>query len=423
MTPAPDPARWRGRRVLLIEHPRNSAAAAGLRTILDSGCDVRLVAENPSAYGPLVQRCAGSAGSLEICRADTRRPSTVQAAARRAHADAVLSFSHHFTSLAARLAALSGLTGPSEDSVGNGLFKDRTRALLGTASTNVDHVVVRTTADVRAAVDALGGDVVVKPLSETSSLGVVRARGHDEALAAFRELAGHRVNRQGQALDGRVLMERHVEGEEFSVETLSTPAGVQVYGVTAKRPHAVNPFVEQADTFPCEPPDRAVVDAAVSAVRGLGEFLGPAHTEVRLSADGPRIMEVNPRQGGGQLPRMIEATTGRNVFVDAVAVAFRESPVLPPTPPASPTSTWWQCYAPRAGRLIRVDGIDAVRSAPGVVHAEVRKSPGDAVGAAASNLDCIADIIATGPAAADGVALARSAAALLTIEVQDRKNF
>ena len=55
------------------------------------------------------------------------------------------------------------------------------------------------------------------------------------------------------------------------------------------------------------------------ALRALGLGWGPAHVELRLTQDGPRIVEVNPRLAGGMIPRMVEEALGIDLIEHVVA--------------------------------------------------------------------------------------------------------
>lgn len=92
-------------------------------------------------------------------------------------------------------------------------------------------------------------------------------------------------------------------GDYVSVEVLHTPVGRHLLTVTDKFPLAP-PFRENGCLLPSTrsaAEKEAIVAAADMAHEALGLRFGASHTEIKLTADGPRIIEVNGRVGGGQI--------------------------------------------------------------------------------------------------------------------------
>ncbi len=67
----------------------------------------------------------------------------------------------------------------------------------------------------------------------------------------------------------------------------------------------------------------AVLDLATRAIAALGVRTGCLHTEVKFTPDGPRIIEVNGRLGGG-VPEMLERAAGVSLLDLTLRVALGE---------------------------------------------------------------------------------------------------
>ena len=65
------------------------------------------------------------------------------------------------------------------------------------------------------------------------------------------------------------------------------------------------------------------MELAERAARALGVDVGCLHTEIKLTIDGPRVIEVNGRLGGG-IPEMLELASGVSLFNVAARVAVEE---------------------------------------------------------------------------------------------------
>lgn len=227
--------------------------------------------------------------------------------------------------------------------------------------------------DWRSAAGLLDGfdlPVVVKPTRLSGSRGV--ALVHDRA----------EFDAWGAALDetgytGPVLVEEYLTGPEFSVETISVHGEHHVIGVTDKRLGAPPLFVEVGHAHPApQSVDTATIGALVVATLTVAGYrTGPAHTELRVTPAGPRVIESQARLGGDRIPRLVELATGidleRAVFA---ALAGR-------TPPERTRSNvaWIHYFSLPAGILRSVEGLDAVHALPFVDEFSFPLKPGDTV--------------------------------------------
>ncbi len=167
-------------------------------------------------------------------------------------------------------------------------------------------------------VAALLGDftlpVVAKPTQLSGSRAVVLLR--DET-----ELAGWGALLESYDYAGPVMVEEYLSGPEFSVETISVRGTHHVIGVTRKVLGPPPLFVEAGHIHP-EPASREtdlIARLAVDMLNVTGYQNGPAHTEVKLTPDGPRIVESQARLGGDKIPHLVTLSTGfdmmRSIFV------------------------------------------------------------------------------------------------------------
>ena len=119
-------------------------------------------------------------------------------------------------------------------------------------------------------------------------------------------------------------------GEGFanylSVESVVSAGVVEHFAVTGRFPLAP-PFRETGFFIPADltPTQRAAaLDVASAAVRAVGVETGCLHTEIKFTPDGPRVIEVNGRLGGG-VPLILEMATGASAPRLAMEVALGPS--------------------------------------------------------------------------------------------------
>ncbi len=80
--------------------------------------------------------------------------------------------------------------------------------------------------------------------------------------------------------------------------------------------------VALAHVWPSEHDTAAAVDVARAAVEAVGIRNGPSYTQVRLGPDGPVVMEVAARLGGGHDAELCRAALGVDLNALAVEAAL-----------------------------------------------------------------------------------------------------
>ena len=115
-----------------------------------------------------------------------------------------------------------------------------------------------------------------------------------------------------------------------SVETFVSCGRTSHAAVTGKIALA-DPFRETGSFIPAHLSAdtlNAVLDVASAAVDAIGVTLGAFHTEIKLTPDGPRVIEVNGRLGGGALPDVFTLACGESPHRLAGRVALGEEVVF-----------------------------------------------------------------------------------------------
>lgn len=144
-----------------------------------------------------------------------------------------------------------------------------------------------------------GFPVVVKPRNSAGGDGIRICRTPEEAVAAFQAIDG-RTNVLGLTNVGAILQE-YLEGDQFGVSTVSIGGrhlvaefleeGITVRpGRSVERDHLFRSWLGNVD--------REIVHYVLGCLDALGVREGPAFTEVRLTSQGPQLLEVNCRLGG-----------------------------------------------------------------------------------------------------------------------------
>ena len=172
-----------------------------------------------------------------------------------------------------------------------------------------------------------------------------------------------------------------------SVESVVSAGRISHLAITGRFPPA-EPFRETGFFIPAaydEAQCAAIADVASAAVAAIGIEVGALHTEIKLTPEGPRVIELNGRIGGG-VPEMLADATGVQLLPIALRVALGEPIVFERMPVCAQVGYLLYVQAPLAMTTIReVVGLDRLRALPGVDEVILNRGPGQSVDWRAGN--------------------------------------
>lgn len=316
--------------------------------------------------------------------------------------DGVLTSCDYYLPAVARVADRLGLPGPDPDAVRAACRKDVTRRVLADAGVPGPRFAVCEDWDRTArAAREIGYPLVVKPVDLCAGMFVRRVDDEAALAGAHRALAAFPVNARGQRRAPAVLLEELLDGPEVSVETVSFGGAAHVVGVTDKSVGGAPAFVETGHMFPAAltAADAAAASGtAVAALAALGLDGVVAHTEVKLTPGGPRVVEVNPRPAGNRITELVRRVTGIDLAAAHVDVALGRRPELTPRDTGVGSAAIGFVVPEAPGVLESVDGAAEVLGAPGVLEARFAE-PGTRVTADGSNNGYLGHLMAADPGA------------------------
>ncbi len=227
---------------------------------------------------------------------------------------------------------------------------------------------------------------VLKPRRASGSWHTFRVDSAEELLALLRELAHEPAEErilEGYLSDGPP-MPAGFEANYVSVETLASSGELTHLAITGRLP-LVDPMRETGFFVPSTltaESSRAAQQVATSALQALDFRWGCAHTELKLTADGPQVVEINGRIGGG-VPEMMQLTSDVDLIRQVMRVALHMDPAVPAMPATTGVAYRFFYQPPTsARRLISIEGIDALRRLPGVKSVVIHHNPGAELDAA-----------------------------------------
>lgn len=249
-------------------------------------------------------------------------PAAVEAAAAlhgRLPLDGVVTYSELLLRPQAEIAARLGLPGNSPEAVTIAQSKARQRLLFAESGVpSPGFEVITSERDLAAAAARVGLPGVFKPSLGAGSQNVRRVSTYAELIHAFTAARAEKTaflqSDEAYLLEER--MELETDGDSgyaayCSVESLLV-SGTAYHLAVSDRLPLEHGYAEEGVVLPSRlaPATRAAVtDVADRAIRAIGLTSGAVHTEIALTDEGPKIIEVNAR-AGGPLPVMFEAAAG-----------------------------------------------------------------------------------------------------------------
>jgi biotin carboxylase len=261
--------------------------------------------------------------------------------------------------------------------------------------------------------DELGFPCVVKAPDRQGQRGLSLVRDRSELAAAVEEaMASSRT---------RVCMiEELVDGPEVTVNAFSRAGVFHPLTVTDRLTAEPPAFgVALAHVWPPEHADGAP-GVAEAAAEALGIREGPTYTQVRIGPDGPRVIELAARLGGGHDAELCHAALGVDLNGLALAAALGEEiapEMLAPTPRVGGAVVRF-LVAPQ-GELLEVTGAEEARALEGVVDVRVYRAPGFRFGPLRRGADRAGAVLAVGDSREEALERSARAADLVRFETAD----
>jgi biotin carboxylase len=345
-----------------------------IEAIRDAGYRTVVVDRNPDAPGLAI---------ADVGRAIDMVDSTaVLALAREERVDGVMPVNDFGVPTAAHVASSLGLRGltprTAELACDKGLMREQWER---DGLANAAFRVVVSQREAREASEAIGLPVVLKPAdSGGGGRGVSVVYEPDELEWAYGFAAPF-------ARNGRIVVERFLDGTELTIESVSRGGEVHVLAVSDKIKPPLRTRVATSLHYPADLSPgmlEQVHGLAAAAIRSLGLMDGPSHVEMIVTADGPVLLELGARGGGGHVFSVIaEAVSGVPMVAESARVLAGDEPDLRVR---HQRGCVYILFAPERGVIRAIHGVEEARALPGVLELGITRRPGDVLGPLADSL-------------------------------------
>lgn len=271
----------------------------------------------------------------------------------------------------------------------------------------------------QAAAEALD-DCIVKPSDNAGSRGVVLLEGNQKQEE--KELRRIYEYSKKNSRNGIVMIEEFMAGPEVSVEAITVDGETEIIAITDKYITPPPYFVELAHSEPSrlsEEIQGQIRDIALQAIRAIRLQNGPSHTEVKITEEGPKIVEIAARLGGDFITsRLVPLSTGVDLVGASVQLAAGKKPEL---------KRKWQKAAAihfihgEQGKIQCLEETEEMSRLDGIEEVAIYKKPGDVVDGTKSSNDRLGHIITTGRTPEEAMEKGRKALECIRLEYERRE--
>ncbi|MFC5702378.1 ATP-grasp domain-containing protein [Cohnella faecalis] len=311
--------------------------------------------------------------------------------------DGVITVCDYYIEIAREVAKAFSLPCPFPDEVKTVRQKHLMRQALDRAGlANPSYRLAHSLPEAEEAAAAIGYPLVLKPVDLASSAFVSLIRNEKELQDGYEALEAFPLNFRDQERDCTYLLEEYMSGEEVSVESVSYYGETAVLGVTDKSVTGTPYFIENGHMFPAKLSDEArteVTQFVRDALKAVGFDHGIAHTEVKLTAEGPRIVEINPRTAGNYIVELIQRVTCVDLLQAFVELSLGKKPTIATKDDGMASAAVMFLVPPQSGTLARIQGLESLESDEHIVRYKVDNCEGRSIAAPIDNACYLGHVI------------------------------
>lgn len=296
-----------------------------IKAAIEMGLDVVVVDMNPDAVGFNVPGvCKEVISTIDI--------DAIVKAAKKHHINGIMTLATDMPMRSvAAVAKEMNLVGIDEQTAIKATNKAEMRKALFEAGVPIPRFYkVSNKNEYVEAVKSFSEPFIVKPADSSGSRGIYMIKDLNNAseIESAYEYS-HEFSRNGD-----VVVEEYMFGPEVSVETLSFDGLCHVIQITDKLTTGAPHFVEMGHSQPSMLPDNIkerIKEVTIAANKAIGINNGPSHTEIIVTKEGPKIVELGARLGGDCITtHLVPLSSGVDMVKACIKIALGEEPEIRP---------------------------------------------------------------------------------------------
>lgn len=260
--------------------------------------------------------------------------------------------------------------------------------------------------DFKSAVENFQDICVIKPSDNAASRGVELLNCNCNEKEKYEKYEYTR----SFSRNGIILLEEYMDGPEVSVEGIIQNKKLKIIAITDKNITEKPYFVEIGHSEPSmidnETKDK-IKKITELAVGAIGINNGVCHTELKITSQGPKVVEVAARLGGDNITsKLVPISTGVDIVKASVMLALGKS--IEVNNIYSKGSAIRFIYAEKEGILNSILVDECVKKFKGVEEIEFYVKSGDRISTLHNSNDRLGHIITSGNNAVEAIERAES---------------
>lgn len=259
---------------------------------------------------------------------------------------------------------------------------------------------------------------IVKPVDSSGSRGIYLINDiNNEKIIDEAYEYSHKYSRNGD-----VLIEEYMEGSEVSVETISIDGVCNVIQITDKLTTGAPHFVEMGHSQPTRFNNgiaSQIAKVAEMANKAIGINNGPSHTEIIVTSEGPKIVELGARLGGDNITtHLVPLSTGVDMVESCIKIALGDNPDITKKYDKGSAIRY---FKQKDGIIKSIEGIENARQIDGIKEISFVHNIGEKITDIESSSSRLGFVIAQGENAEDAIKKCEQAEKLIDIDIKEEK--
>lgn len=259
------------------------------------------------------------------------------------------------------------------------------------------YFIVPSQPELETVIDKITYPCIMKPTDNAGSRGVVLCHSREELESEY-DYSHH------ESRGGAVIIEEYLQGPEFSIEVMVVDGAPHVLQITDKLTTGAPHFVEMGHSQPTrqnEENREKIIDLACRAVKAVGIHVGPAHVEMILTEDGPKMVELGARMGGDCITtHLVPLSTGIDMVGSTIKLACGEEVDIEPKFNKGSAIRYFDVHN---GMIKSIEGVEEAKKIPGLQEISIVHQVGETIGEIGSSTDRVGFVIAQAETAEEAV--------------------
>lgn len=293
---------------------------------------------------------------------------------------------------------------------------DKGEMIKAFASENVAHpwfFLVSDQSELNDIIQFIEYPCVIKPTDNSGSRGVFFCENPEDVLYGYKYALQ-------ESHCGQVIVEEYLVGPEFSLEVFVLDGIPHILQITDKLTTGEPHFVEMGHSQPTslkKNEQSKLMDLATRAIKAVGITNGPAHVEVILTSDGPKMVELGARMGGDNITsHLVPLSTGIDMVGCCIKLACGESITINAKCNNGAAIRYIQT---ESGIINNITGLKEAKEIQGIIDVEIIHDVGETISSIDDSTDRVGYVIARAENAKNAIDICNQALECIKVEVTD----